>query len=170
MATAKIKKPAKKVAEKKMVVKPTVANSSVTTKVFEWNCIKPNGWYRLVSTDIMSSKSDVVLASGVWERVDGFDGRHVREYEVWRNEKLSGVSAKDYLKKHAEELKKIEEQKKKEIEQKEKETKIITKVSNGDVEFSPTMEKLIRDFGCHETKVRNLMTRLFVEFQTTKRR
>jgi hypothetical protein len=137
--------------------KPTnCKNYSISSKDKEffkkskWNHLKPAGWYKLGSTEIMSEGYDVVLNAGQWQKVDGYDGDLVNGFEVWRNKKLYATVSKE-LKKQAEEDK--------------KEAKIITRVDGDVVNFSPKMEKLIVDFGCHETKVRNLMNRLFVEFK-----
>lgn len=138
-------------------------------KKSKWNHLKPVGWYKLERTERMSEVCDVVLNNGQWQKVKGFDGAPVEGFEVWRNKKLYATVSKE-LKKQAEEDKKEAERRaereKKQAEREKEEAKIITKVDGDVVNFSPKMEKLIVDFGCHETKVRNLMNRLFVEFET----
>lgn len=160
-----------------MINKPTVAPNrdvhDAKLKEWGWDCKNPKGWYRLVESDRMSSKSDVVLLRDSWQYVDGLDFAQVGGREVWRSEKLSGESTENYLEKHAERLKAIERERQEEEERKKKEAAILTKVSKVDdeniVEFSPLMETFIRDFGCHETKVRNLMERLFIEVEEMKK-
>lgn len=51
----------------------------------------------------------------------------------------------------------------KEAARKAKEAKIISSVTAGTVKFSPAMDELIREFGCHEERYRALMTRVFLE-------
>lgn len=135
----------------------------------KWNHLKPAGWYKLFPTERMSSVCDVVLNVNEWQKVRGLDEHFVEGFEVWRNKKLYGTVSKK-LKKQAEEdrkqAEKRAEREKKQAQLEKEEAKIITKVDGDIVKFSPKMEKLIVDFGCHETKVRNLMNRLFMEFES----
>ncbi len=53
-----------------------------------------------------------------------------------------------------------------EAAEKAKREKILTTYSiKKGVTFSPTIEAIIKDFGCHEAKVRTLMARLFLELK-----